>query len=45
MQYNTITKTGIVVLMNGEDGYLGNEEVEGQLVPLMSTLYRYGLGQ
>jgi CubicO group peptidase (beta-lactamase class C family) len=45
MQYNTLTKTGIVVLMNGEDGYLGNEEVEGQLLPLMSTLYRYGLGQ
>jgi CubicO group peptidase (beta-lactamase class C family) len=45
MQYNTTTKTGIVVLMNGEDGYLGNEEVEGQLLPLMSTLYRYGLGQ
>jgi diguanylate cyclase (GGDEF)-like protein len=45
MQYNTTTKTGIVVLMNGEDGYLGNEEVEGQLLPLMSTLYRYDLGQ
>jgi CubicO group peptidase (beta-lactamase class C family) len=45
MQYNTATKTGIVVLMNGEDGYLGNEEAEGQLLPLMSMLYRYGLGQ
>ena len=45
MQYNTTTKTGIVILMNGEDGYLGNEEVEGQLQPLISKLYRYGLGQ
>ena len=45
MQYNTSTKTGIVLLMNGEDGYLGNGEVEGKILPLMSTLYRYGLGQ
>jgi CubicO group peptidase (beta-lactamase class C family) len=45
MQYNTTTKTGIVILMNGEDGYLGNEEVDGKLLPLISTLYRYGLGQ
>jgi CubicO group peptidase (beta-lactamase class C family) len=45
MQYNITTKTGIVILMNGEDGYLGNEDVEGQLQPLISTLYRYGLGQ
>jgi CubicO group peptidase (beta-lactamase class C family) len=45
MQYNNTTKTGIVVLMNGEDGYFGNEEVEGKLLPLMSKLYRYGLGQ
>lgn len=45
MQYNTTTKTGIVVLMNGEDGYLGNEEAQEQLIPLMSMFYRYGLGQ
>lgn len=45
MQYNTVTKTGIVVLMNGEDGYLGNEEAGEKLLPLISTLYRYGLGQ
>jgi len=45
MQYNTVTKTGIIVLMNGEDGYLGNEEAGEKLLPLISTLYRYGLGQ
>lgn len=45
MQYNTVTKTGIIVLMNGEDSYLGNEEAGEKLLPLISTLYRYGLGQ
>ncbi|NRD75277.1 serine hydrolase [Shewanella sp. VB17] len=45
MQYNSTTNTGIVVLMNGEDSSLGKGEVEGQLLPLMSMLYRYGLGQ
>ena len=45
MQYNTVTKTGIIVLMNGEDVYLGNGEADEKLLPLISTLYRYGLGQ
>jgi len=45
MKYNTTTKTGIVVLMNGEDGSLGKDEANEELLPLMSTLYRYGLGQ
>lgn len=45
MQYNEQTQTGIIVLMNGEDGYLGEDETDGLLLPLMSTLYRYGLNQ
>jgi CubicO group peptidase (beta-lactamase class C family) len=45
MQYNAITKTGIVVMMNGEDGFLGKGEVHEKLLPLMAAFYRYGLGQ
>ncbi|GLX77943.1 hypothetical protein tinsulaeT_12830 [Thalassotalea insulae] len=45
MQYNTATKTGLVVLMNGEDGYVGNDELDEQLMPLLAALYRYGLAQ
>ena len=43
MQYNKSTESGIVILMNGEDGYLGENQVDELIIPLMSTLYRYGL--
>lgn len=45
MKYNLETKTGVVILMNGEDDHLGESEVGEMLLPLTSTLYRYGLGQ
>lgn len=45
MHYNAVTKTGIVVLMNGEDDHLGEGNVDSMLMPLFATLYRYGLSQ
>ncbi len=45
MQYNTATKTGMVVLMNGDDSYFGNDQLDEQLMPFIATLYRYALAQ
>jgi len=45
MQYNEITNTGAVILMNGEDGILGANQNYEMLLPLFSKLYRYGLSQ
>lgn len=45
MHYNTVTKTGVIIMMNGEDGILGEDNVDEKLIPLFSTLYRYGLSQ
>ena len=45
MKYNQATGVGLIVLMNGEDSHFGAEEVDGMLMPLIATLYRYGLGQ
>jgi CubicO group peptidase (beta-lactamase class C family) len=45
MKYNVETKTGVVILMNGEDDELGEGNVDEMLAPLVSLLYRYGLGQ
>ncbi len=43
MQYNMVTRSGYVVLMNGEDSHLGKDEIDDKLAPLLKLLYRAGL--
>lgn len=45
MQYNPITKTGIVFMMNIEDDQLGNEVLGQKLSSVIASLYHYGVSQ
>ncbi|MCF2859877.1 serine hydrolase [Pseudoalteromonas sp. SMS1] len=43
MSYNHHTKTGIIVLANGEDYTSGKDDISQRLNELESTLYRFGV--
>ncbi|MEW6990296.1 hypothetical protein AADZ91_06340 [Colwelliaceae bacterium 6441] len=45
IKYNIVTKTGTIILINDEDEHLGEGKVDEMLMPLVSTPYRYRLGQ
>ncbi|KZW98635.1 hypothetical protein JL49_22120 [Pseudoalteromonas luteoviolacea] len=43
MSYNKETKTGVIILANGEDFIHGKDEIDSQLNVIASSLYRYGV--
>ncbi|MBQ4810866.1 serine hydrolase [Pseudoalteromonas luteoviolacea] len=43
MSYNKETRTGVIILANGEDAILGKNQIDSQLNGLASSLYRYGV--
>ncbi len=45
MQYNPSTQAGFVVLMNGEDESIGNDQISEEIMPLISKVYRAALAK
>ncbi|KZN64971.1 serine hydrolase [Pseudoalteromonas luteoviolacea] len=43
MSYNKETKTGVIIIANGEDFVHGKGEITSQLNGIASSLYRYGV--
>ncbi|ARU59289.1 periplasmic protease [Oleiphilus messinensis] len=45
MHYNKATRSGFTFIVNGEDGYIGDNNVLNSYQSLVSALYRYGLSE
>lgn len=45
MEYNMATRSGVVMLLNGDDDSIGKDELSEKLLPLFPSLYRLGLGK